>query len=183
MEISRVSLYSLKGIVSLSEFVSIGPRLKQILFSPGKKHNLGKRSETKKQIKPIRKQSKIWSLRYDYWPKFDMKIAKAIQNKWTMLKALENGTCEEQIVKEWWSGYKRVSDYAICYENCSNMSQRSEWTLRTFTRNFETSKGSAFLLRQGWTPQTVMIMKYWQFPMSWGPPTSGYPHFVALEIA
>ena len=145
---------------------------------------LGKRRETKKkQTKHIGKQSKIWSLRDDYWPKFDMKIAKAIQNKWTMLKALENGTCEEQIVKEWWSGYKRVSDYAICYENCSNMSQRSEWTLRTFTRNFETSKGSAFLLRQGWTPQTVMIMKYWQFPMCWPPATSGYPHFVALEIA
>ena len=88
-EISRVSLYSLKGIVSLSEFVSIGSRLKQILFSPGKGHNLGKRSETKKQIKPIRKQSKIWSLRYDHWPKLDMKIAKAIQNKCTMLKSLE----------------------------------------------------------------------------------------------
>ena len=95
MEISRVSLYSLKGIVSLSEFVSIGSRLKQILFSPGKGHNFGKRSETKKQIKPIRKQSKIWSLRYDYWPKLDMKIAKAIQNKCTMLKSLENRTCEE----------------------------------------------------------------------------------------
>lgn len=79
----------------------------------------------KKQTKRIGKQSKIWSLRDDYWPKFDMKIAKAIQNRCTMLKALENGTCEEQIVKEWWSGYKRVSDYVICCENCSNMSQQS----------------------------------------------------------
>ena len=61
------------------------------------------------------------SLRYDYWPKFDMKIAKAIQNKWTMLKPLENGTCEEQIVKKWWSADKHVSDDVICYENCSNM--------------------------------------------------------------
>ena len=83
------------------------------------------RETKKKQTKRIGKQSKIWSLRDDYWPKFDVKIPKAIQNRWTMLKALENGPCQEQIVKEWWSGYKRVSDYVICCENCSNMSQQS----------------------------------------------------------
>ena len=63
-EIFRVSLYSLKGIISLSEFLSIGSRLKQILFSPGKGHNLGKRSETKKHYsKAVQNMIfKIWLL-------------------------------------------------------------------------------------------------------------------------